>query len=274
MQRPRGHVAVRAEVHLVVAFLLGVVRKSLFPNGLDRLHSPLVVRKLRVDDVKVHHRIGIEPHAAHDEHRPLVERTVELRTRELGGVGDHQRRRLIRLPQRVVEALETCADVLALAHQHDRHAKGRLLEEGRGRRREQEVHVVLGSVEEDLPHPLGQLLALELLAPEAARLDGRHRKHHVVDRRSAQVFGCTRALLVLGARDARQRHALGALLAVGGAEDAHAAHAALAVRQGVARLAAVDVVHCAHVCALCDVRARAPTPLVPTRLGQWNVLVR
>ena len=133
---------------------------------------------------------------------------------------------------------------------------------------------MFGAVEEDLPHPLGQLLALKLLALEAARLDGRHREHHVVDCRGAQVFGSARALLVLGARDARQRHALGALLAVGGAEDAHAAHAALAVRQGVARLAAVDVVHCAHVCALCDVRALARTLLLPTRLGQWSVLVR
>ena len=181
MYRPRGHVAVRAEVHLVVAFLLGVVRKSLFPEGLDRLHSPLVVRKLRVDDVKVHHRRGIEPHAAHDEHRPLEERTVELRTRELGRVGDDHCGRLIRLPQRVVEALEACAEVLALAHQNGRHAKGRLLEKDRGRRRKQEVQVVFGAVEEDLPHPLGQLLALELLALEAARLDGRHREHHVVD---------------------------------------------------------------------------------------------
>jgi len=231
-----------------VAFLLGV-SNGLCPKGLDCLYGPLVVRKLRVDDVKVHHRRGIEPHAAHDEHRPLEERTVELRTRELGRVGDHHRRRLIRLPQRVVEALEACAEVLALAHHDGRHAKGRLLEEGRGRRREQQVQVVLGAVEEDLPHPLGQLFALELLTLEAARLDGRHREHHIVDRRGAQVLGRTRALLVLGARDARHRHAFGALLAVGGAEDAHAAHAALAVRQGVARLAAMDVIHWAHTCA-------------------------
>ena len=119
MQRPRGYVAVRAEVHLVVAFLLGGVGKSLRPKGLDSFHGPRVVRKLRVDDIKVHHRRGIEPHAAHDEHRPLVDRAVELRTRKLGRVGDDHRRRLIRLPQRVVEALEACAEVLALARQND-----------------------------------------------------------------------------------------------------------------------------------------------------------
>ena len=175
-----------------------------------------------------------------------MECVAELRTRELGRVGEGQFGRLTRLPQRVAEALEARAEVVARSHEHDRHAKRGLLEEGRRRGGDQEVHVVLGSVEEDLPHALGHLLGPDPALFEAVRVDRRAREHHVVDRRLAEVLGHARALHVLGARDARIGHLCCALLAVRGAEDAHAAHAALAGCQHVARLTIVRIVVVGH----------------------------
>lgn len=237
VKRRGGNVPVGTEVHLVVA--VGGVGKSLCPQWLDSLDRPRAIAVgQHVNHVKVDDRRRLEPRRAHDEDGPLVEGVAELRLCKPGRVGEHHGCRLVRRAQRKVEALEARAEVFVRAHEHDRHAERRLLKEGRGRGGKQEVHVVLGPVEEDLPHALGQLVGSDV-ALQVARHDRRAREHHVVDRRCAQVVGRARALHVLRARDARVGHLGRALLAVHGAEDAHAAHAALARRQHVARVAVV-----------------------------------
>lgn len=254
MERPRGNVAVGTKVHLVVAVLFGV-GKSLCPKRLDSLDRPLVIVEHCVDGVEVDQRRRVDPRAPHDEDRPLVDRAVELRARKVGRVGDDHCRRLVGFPQRVVDALEARAEVSVALDERNRHSKGRLFEDDRWRRRKHEVQVVLGAVRENLPHPLGALLG-QVLVLQPVIHDRRHREHHVVDRRGTQVLGCAHALFVLGAGEPRHRHALGALLAVGGTEDAHAALATLAVRQGVARLAAMNVVHPARA----HFRRTSPNP--------------
>ena len=101
---------------------------------------------------------------------------------------------------------------------------------------------MLGPVKEDLPRALGQLVGPELAPLQGVRIDRRAREHHVVDRRCAQVLGHTQSLHVLRARDARIGHLGRTLLAVHGAKDAHATHAARATRQHVARVTIVHVV--------------------------------
>jgi len=245
VKRSHGNVPVRTKVHLVVA--VGGVGKRLCPQWFDALNRPRAVRaRHHVDDVKVDDRRGLELRRAHDKEGPLVEGVAQLRTRKLGRVGEHQLGRLARLPQRVAEALEPRAEVVARSHEHDRHAKRGLLKDRRGRGGEEKVHVVLGPVEEDLPHALGQLGVSQLALLEARRVDRRARQHHVVDRRCAQVLGHARALHVLRARDARIGQLCRALLTIRGAEDAHAAHAALAAGQHVASVTIVHLVAIGH----------------------------
>jgi len=201
VERPRGNVAVGTKVHLVVT-VIGV-GKSLCPKRLGGLNRPLVVVEHDEDGVKVDQRRGVGLCGTHDQDCPLVKVSVaELRARKVGYVGDDHCRCLVWGSQRVVETLEACAEVFVAVDERDRHAKGRLLEEGRWRRCNHEVHVVLGTVEEDLPHPLGTLLG-QLLFPQPVVRNRRQREHHVVDRRCAQVLGRARALLVLSAGDPR-----------------------------------------------------------------------
>lgn len=189
----------------------------------------------------MHHRFWVELHDARHEQRALLRRTDEQRARELGRVGDDHGRGLLRGSGGIDDALEACAEAL-VGRQRDGHAEGRLLEEHRRRGRKQQVHVVPGAVVEDLPHLFQDPLRAHH-GVEVEVLQRRGREHHVVDRRGAQVLGRARALLVLRARDPCAGHPLRALLAVDGAEDAHAAHAALAVRGQVARLTRVNVGH-------------------------------
>ena len=180
VKRHHRNVPIGTKVHLVVAVVS--VGKRLCPNWFDTLDCPLSVVKHRVNDIKVDDWRRLEHRGAHDEDRSLVGGMLELRTRKLGGIGEDQRRRLVRRAQRVAEALEAGTEVVVRTRKHDRHAKHRLLEEGRWRSGEQEVHVVLGSVEENLPHALGQLVGSDLANLQVARFDWRAREHHVVDR--------------------------------------------------------------------------------------------
>lgn len=240
MKRRHGNVPIGTKVHLVVA-VVGV-GKRLCPNRFDAFDRPLAIVEHRVDGIKVDDRRGLKHRSAHDEDRPLVGCVTELRVRKLGRVGEDHRRRLLRCAQWVVEALEAGAEIVVRVHEHDRHAERCLLKERRWRRSEQEVHVVLGPVKEDLPHALGQLVVPDLAPLQVARIDRRAREHHVVDRRCAQVFGHAQSLHVFRARDARVGNLGCALLAIHGAEDAHAAHAARATREHVARVTIVHLV--------------------------------
>ena len=263
VKRCHGNVPVGTEVHLVVA-VVGV-GKRLCPQWFDSLDRPRAVRiGHHVDGVKMDHRRGLKHRGAHNKDGPLVEGVAKLRARKVGRIGEHHRRRLVRCPQRVAEALEARAEVVVRAHEHDRHAKRGLLEQGRRRSGEQEVHVVLGAVEEDLPRALGQLVGSEP-ALQTARVNRRAREHHVVDRRCAQVIGRAHALHVLRACDARTGHLGRALLTVHRAEDAHAAHAALASRQHVA---GVTIVHLVVGHAVNRRRARTSTGWCPSALAE------
>ena len=93
MKRGHGNVPIGTKVHLVVA-VVGV-GKLLCPNRFDAFDGPLVVVEHCVDGVKVDDRRGFEHSGAHDEERPLVWRVLELRTRKLGRIGEHHRRRLV-----------------------------------------------------------------------------------------------------------------------------------------------------------------------------------
>ena len=115
---------------------------------------------------------------------------------------------------------------------------------------------MLGPVKENLPHALGQLVGSDLAPLQVTRVNRRAREHDVVDCRGAQVLGHAHPLHVLRACNARIGHLGRALLAIHGAEDAHAAHAALAARQHVAR---VTIVHLIVGHAVGRRRARAST---------------
>lgn len=230
-------VAVGPVVHLVKAVPRVRFLKLLRPQRLDAADGPRVVRAVAhdVDGVKVHDRRLLGLHDPRDENRPLQGGAAELRARERAHVADHHRRRVAALADGEGAALATRAEARAV-DDHHRHAEGGALVHDRGGAGEQQVHVVLRGVPERLPQRLRRRRRRG-----AAELQRRRRQHHKVRRRGAEVLGRARALRVLRARDPRARRLRRALLALGGAEDAHLTSAALAARRQVARLTMVHL---------------------------------
>ena len=164
------------------------------------------------------------------EHGPLHRRVGQLRVRQVGHVAEHHAHRIVACAHGVGHALEPSAQ-MAVDRQHDRHAEGRLVVEGGGRARKQQVQVVLGAMEEDVP----QVMRRRVLG----HLDGHSWKHPQVQRNLADVLALLRTRHVHVARDARIAHSRRLELALAGAKGAHAAHGAFAAGQQVARLAVV-----------------------------------
>ena len=129
-----------------------------------------------------------------DEHGPLDRRVGELRARQIGDVAEHHVHRILTRAHGVGHALEPGAQV-AVDCQHDRHAKDRLVVEGRGRARKQHMQVMLGAVEEDVPQVLRRRVR--------RHLDRHPREHPQVERGLADVLALACARHVHVARNAR-----------------------------------------------------------------------
>jgi len=166
----------------------------------------------------------------HDEHGSLHWRVGELRARQIGRVAENHAHRILAHAHGVGHALEPGAQV-TVDRQHDRHTEDRLVVEGRGRARKQQVQVVLGAVEEDIPQVLRRWVR--------GHLDRHPWEHPQVQRGFAEVLALACAHHVHVARNARIARPRRLELALAGAKGAHTAHGALAAGQQVARLAVV-----------------------------------
>ena len=165
-----------------------------------------------------------------DEHGSLHRRVGELRARQIGHVAENHAHRILARAHGVGHALKPGAQV-AVDRQHDRHTEDRLVIEGRGRARKEQVQVVLGAVEEDVPQVLRRRVC--------GHLDRHPWEHPQVQRGLPEVLALARARHVHVARNARIARPRRLELALARAVGAHAAHGALAARQQVARLAVV-----------------------------------